>query len=529
MPISYLDILPVELWLACWAFSSTRQLRRLSLVCRLFRSLCLPILLAQQSADIAALVDELDRNNWVDRVHHLHRIAVRLDRLAGSSHVLAVRAASLDARFLRMLTLEDGYSHVLHIGIFNIMRDRVLATFRATIGLYQNMNSLSMRGITIDTALRQTLKSLSNLRELVLDECDITAPDGVLLKLQRFTISAIETKSAIETAQGSPEIHLVDPEHLLELRMLSAVQATSVFGGLRSHKFPNLSHLSLHPLFNFNIFALLERCPQLVSLVIPSIHPTSLPIYLSPHVVPLLRKITAPWDIVGLFASNRPIDAATVLNKEPGDPMTIESIRGVLIEISRSSATILSLGIPPTSSPIEALALTVSIFPALAELYMDLTTDRVRVLTCGYGMLDLDTREDTRCPELDDETAFDNVPADEISDSEDVVEEAKSQPLQSQSTTSMWATRNRRTGTYEEIPLPATPSGSYSDLLRRICAGLVEFPPEIAVLKLSLRPVRKLRGSWKPHEGATVAALRQQYPRLREVTLGSTTWEKFGR
>ncbi|KAJ6537877.1 hypothetical protein B0H19DRAFT_1181109, partial [Mycena capillaripes] len=491
MPISYLDILPVELWLACWASSSTRQLRRLSLVCRLFRSLCLPILLAQQSADIAALVNGLNRNNW-------------LTALAGTSHVLAVRAwrissvpplpheshpplppnAGIEARARRMFAQMNGYSYILHIGTFNVMQDRVLATFHATIGLYQNLNSLSMQGMTIDTALRQTLKSLSNLRELILDGCEITPRDGTLLKLQGFTISMTRTKPAIEAIPGSPEIHLVDPEHLLELNLLATVQAASVLSGLRGHTFPNLHHLSLHPSFNFNILALLERCPQLVSLVIPSIHPTSPPTYLPPCVVPLLQKITAPWDIVGLFTPNRPIDAVTVLNKAPGDPMTIENIRGVLIEISHSSTRIHSLVIPPTSSTIEALALLVSIFPALTKLSMDIPqTDEDTEFVCGTSHTDL--REDTRCPELDDETAFDNVPADEISDCEDVVSEAKSQPLQLQST-SVWATRNRRTasGTYEEIPLPASPSGSYLDFLRRICAGLVEFPPEISVLKL---------------------------------------------
>ncbi|KAJ7466044.1 hypothetical protein FB451DRAFT_964209, partial [Mycena latifolia] len=40
----YQHILPPEIWLACWTLCSTRQLRRLSLVCQLFRSLCLPLL-----------------------------------------------------------------------------------------------------------------------------------------------------------------------------------------------------------------------------------------------------------------------------------------------------------------------------------------------------------------------------------------------------------------------------------------------------------------------------------------------------
>ena len=60
-------ILPVELWLACWRYCSKRQLRRLSLACKLFRSICLPLLLERQTADIAALAHGLTRYNWVER------------------------------------------------------------------------------------------------------------------------------------------------------------------------------------------------------------------------------------------------------------------------------------------------------------------------------------------------------------------------------------------------------------------------------------------------------------------------------
>ncbi|KAJ6562993.1 hypothetical protein DFH09DRAFT_847762, partial [Mycena vulgaris] len=48
-PSPYLAMLPSEIWLACWTLCSARQLRRLSLVCDLFRSLCLPPLFQTQS------------------------------------------------------------------------------------------------------------------------------------------------------------------------------------------------------------------------------------------------------------------------------------------------------------------------------------------------------------------------------------------------------------------------------------------------------------------------------------------------
>ncbi|KAJ7448075.1 hypothetical protein B0H11DRAFT_1744513 [Mycena galericulata] len=71
-PITYLDLLPAEVWLACWILCSTRQLRRVSLVCQLFRSLCLPLLFSHQSFDAPELASDINRDNWLDRVRHLH-------------------------------------------------------------------------------------------------------------------------------------------------------------------------------------------------------------------------------------------------------------------------------------------------------------------------------------------------------------------------------------------------------------------------------------------------------------------------
>ncbi|KAJ7910111.1 hypothetical protein B0H13DRAFT_2329653 [Mycena leptocephala] len=247
-PISYLHILPVEIWLACWMFASTRQRRRLSLVCRLFRSICLRPLLERQSADVAALAEGLSRNNWFERTHRLHRVAVRLDRLAGTPLVLAVRAWQISStpllqqgwintpleRITRRIGRGD-YSHILHIGSFNTMRDRVLTTFRATLGLYQNLTALNMQGIIIDTSLRQTLASLSRLQDLILDGCDITPPEGIVLNVHRFTISATRQpeigsrrNASDDSASTEGHLQIIYPDHLIELNLHAEVQSASV-------------------------------------------------------------------------------------------------------------------------------------------------------------------------------------------------------------------------------------------------------------------------------------------------------------
>jgi hypothetical protein len=197
-----------------------------------------------------------------------------------------------------------------------------------------------------------------------------------------------------------------------------------VIAGFGDATLSNLGHLVLHALFNADVLLdLLKRCPRLESLVIPSISRnsgTALPHYLPQHVVPLLRTLTVPWDMVGLLTLNRPISAVTVLNLDPSSPVPIDDMKGVFIDISRSSTPIRSLVIPCTSSTIETLAFIASIFPTLTELSMDIPEkDEDRwTFRCGFRPSE-DRREDTRSPELKDEEAFDNLPAEVLSDSEE--------------------------------------------------------------------------------------------------------------
>ncbi|KAJ7017541.1 hypothetical protein C8F04DRAFT_979064, partial [Mycena alexandri] len=91
-PLAYLHLLPVEVWLRCWSLCSLRQLRRISVVCRFFQALCLPLVFRHQTIDVAALVREISRYNWIDRARHLHRTAVRLDRLIEDPYAKFVRS-----------------------------------------------------------------------------------------------------------------------------------------------------------------------------------------------------------------------------------------------------------------------------------------------------------------------------------------------------------------------------------------------------------------------------------------------------
>ncbi|KAJ7138295.1 hypothetical protein C8R44DRAFT_767200, partial [Mycena epipterygia] len=126
--------------LVCWTLCSPRQLRRISLVCQLFQSLCLPLLLQHQRFDGWMLVHGITPGNSVGRARHLNRTAVRLERLAESSRVHLVRAW----HFVVPSPLPPSRFHPSdpHISVCNCLLQRVVTTFSTTLGLYHNLRSL---------------------------------------------------------------------------------------------------------------------------------------------------------------------------------------------------------------------------------------------------------------------------------------------------------------------------------------------------------------------------------------------------
>ncbi|KAJ7234105.1 hypothetical protein C8J57DRAFT_1531878 [Mycena rebaudengoi] len=77
-----------------------------------------------------------------------------------------------------------------HFVLLEKLYKRIIATFASTLGLYHNLRSLHLQGVTVDTHTRNTLSSLSSLETLTL-ACDITARDGDLMKLKSFTIRLV--------------------------------------------------------------------------------------------------------------------------------------------------------------------------------------------------------------------------------------------------------------------------------------------------------------------------------------------------
>ncbi|KAJ7466107.1 hypothetical protein FB451DRAFT_1093539 [Mycena latifolia] len=495
-------VLPPEIWLACWILCSTRQLRRLSSVCHLFRSLCLPLLFQDQLFDGIPLQNKVDPDNWIDRVRHLHRTAVRLDRMAEGHHAMLVRSWKFCARITaHPFRLASSHPDIQNINIFDTVYDRIITTFSTTLSCYRNLRSLHIQGLTIDTPFRETLLSLPMLDSLTLFNCDIIAEEGPLIKLMSFMIS--ETRRPSDTRPS----RLVSTECLRSLDFPS-LRAWSLVACSRPPEFPHLLEISLGDLSDVTLFfTVLKQCPRLERLAILSLDPTqapSLPGSIHPSTIPSLRHLTAQRKLIRLFTPNRPVSAVRVVDMQRADLLP------VFLEISRTSAPLLSLEILSTSPSEESMAAMASLFPCLREIMLEIREGSWHA--CGRPQ-QKERVVDRRCLSLCDDDAFDDLPSEAISDAEEdepsivVVVPGSGQ-----------VAGNRRLSSLQHT-------------CRRICTDRFPLPPTIEVLGLQtglaypeLIPV----SAEQCHQ--TIAALSQQCPLLREVHLGlpCNIWKRAG-
>ncbi|KAJ6553216.1 hypothetical protein B0H19DRAFT_1263628 [Mycena capillaripes] len=562
---AYLHMLPFELWLACWISCSRRQLRRLSLVCRRFRSVCLPLLLEHQRADVGALAMNIAEHTWLDHVHHLHRIAVRLDKLAEAPRVLMVKSWKVtSASSLPREWVPPGAPRaevtVSRADVFDSLRDRVITTFSAKLGLYKNLISLEMQGIVFDARARNTLAALPRFQELTLDSCYIVPRDGVLLKLQKFTICG-PPGTALRTGDDIASQHsltMVSPTRIVQLELHAGGEIPPLIVGFGRTPLPCLVNLSLHDPPNFDLLLnFLKQCPQLESLVIKLIAAPSFASprgHLDPDAVPLLRNLTAPAKLIGLFTPNRPIGAVTVLSDSSRDDTTsAEDFKNIFMAISHASLPLRSLSISHTSSILETSADITAIFPELRSLSMAVPEKEFPPFRrmCGgcFGGGPYFS-EDASTLELEDEAAFDDPPTEEISDFED---DPRARPWskptgpkfhntifipQNHPTQVLWSppplelvnqsyhVRIHLTSQYRRMAL----TSAIQKFRQHLHARSVFFPPELEALRL--RVPFQVGHYYSDEHDELVAALSRQYPLLREVTMeysfSESVWEILG-
>jgi hypothetical protein len=70
VPLSHPQNLPTEVWERCWSYCHNRRLRRLVLVCRLFRDICHPLLFHKQTFR-APYTEDITPHNWMHFCAHI--------------------------------------------------------------------------------------------------------------------------------------------------------------------------------------------------------------------------------------------------------------------------------------------------------------------------------------------------------------------------------------------------------------------------------------------------------------------------
>ncbi|KAJ7779762.1 hypothetical protein B0H16DRAFT_1878434 [Mycena metata] len=488
-PTSYLH-LPVEVWLRCLTLCSVPQLRRISLLCWFFRTLSLPLLLRHQSFDALALQRKVTEDNWVDRVRHLHRMAVRLNKLAGAPYAPLIH--SWDATFMRRShRMKSRYRSIQNIHLFQQMDERMCATFSTTLGLYRNLTSIHVDGFAIDIEFRDTVLSLPKLREIRLSNCDISPSYS----------DAPPPMVSFENLRKL-DINLDDPSALIQ--------------GFGVILFPNLVHLSMRIIREDDtVFNFLPRCPRLESFAVKGFSRTSPLPSLAHDTIPVLGTITGPLSLIKAFAPGRPIEAVTVLLPW-GDGLSNPD--DIVEACRRSTVPLRRLTLPRIAgiAPLDLLLHTLSSFPDLQELSLDVELGALSATMCRlYGRGHKRGPIDTRCPDLSDETAFDNLPPQDVSD-----DEANEDDLP--------VVVVCRKPSEEQSPF-----GIFSPIAQWIVREQLPLPPNLEILRFKvddINPYDEQQDVPLAEQQQMIAALAELYPALGWVGLGpgSNSWRRVG-
>ncbi|KAJ7793567.1 hypothetical protein B0H14DRAFT_2925920, partial [Mycena olivaceomarginata] len=467
--------IPVEVWLMCWSPCSLRQLRRISLVCKLFRSLVLPQLFREQSFDVMALAQGLDHGNWRERIHRLHRMAVRLDRLAEVPSPLWVHI--LKVFFGPRTPLHYSHLSIDKIHLFDTLQGiRMDLVFPMTFSRYRNLSTLHIGHTAIDPPFREALQSLPKLKDLLLRDCLIHV--GETMPLNNLTI--------ILCSSMRLPVRLADPETLHTLAFDVVPNTAITFGSA------TLSNLSRR----WKFVPFLAQCPHLISLSVNFV--AGLLPAVSPDIIPRLRSLSAPRTLVHILGPGRPISRVFLTDK-----------------LHRE--LLMPLGF------LDPLAAIASLFPGLTELSLEFFERPI--FRCGHPnfcrrnvLLNTMTGppRDRRTLKLDNGGAFDgDMPVDDISDVESehedlasilVVEQAASEPTQARSI--------------------STSVSMLWNLFEWIMEDSFALPVNIEVFRMvncdcQLPPVDQ-------HQA--IARLSRLYPQLREIKLGSLggSWVRTG-
>ncbi|KAK7000642.1 hypothetical protein R3P38DRAFT_3616434 [Favolaschia claudopus] len=291
-----------EIWLNCWSFCSTKDLRRLVLVCRVFRDICHPLLFQHQRFDAPGVTQP----GWPSVARSLHRTTQRLAKLQDSPHALSVRSWSFGSTPSREYpSLEEMFPNVRNIKIVLQKYLHLETVLKSSLGAYSNLRSLYLFRVLIDDALRETLAGLPSLESLEIDWCPFSNLDGPLIPLKEFKMGVWWL-----TSSSPLPFNIVSPSALRTLTLIGdrSYALLHTFNSMEQ-QFPNLRIIciELHDVILGRFLKFLKLCPHLEELEITSFL-TKLPTKpLSHRAIPRLRSFKGPRQLAAFFIAGRPV------------------------------------------------------------------------------------------------------------------------------------------------------------------------------------------------------------------------------
>ncbi|KAJ6566637.1 hypothetical protein B0H19DRAFT_1066922 [Mycena capillaripes] len=450
----------------------------------------------------------IDSVNWIDCLRCLHRTAVRLDKLATAPYAPLIRSWKV-ATFEDPWTRDIGPHRTRDIDRLYLTRDRVMTMFCGTLRMYENLSSLHLSLVTIDTSFRESLAALPRLEHLQLCDCAIVVKEG-----------SLPLKSLTMTPQDADDPDNLQLASAASLRSLDAGNHIArLIGGFRSENLEKLVRLSVMDVWDVDtLFLFLKQCPRLESLSIhTSVHQSQLKLSpVLPSTVPLLCTLTAPAQLHQLLTPDHPVRAARVWGKgvEGKDYM----LRTCVV-IARSSVPLHSLALPPTYPTLEFLSAIGSLLPELKEFSMEVLSRPVseHSRTFMYRSLQspslpwrLAQPDDPWAVDLDDNAVFDDLPVEEISDDEGGVLPAITNMHRASAGPLAWETSTDRC----------------RKILGWLFTGALILLSTLEALRLE---VPQISASYEElnfaEQTQAIGMLSEMYPRLREVQF----WTHDGR
>ncbi|KAJ7491412.1 hypothetical protein B0H11DRAFT_1008472 [Mycena galericulata] len=366
---AYCRTVPAEVWLRCFHGASDSDLRCLLSICRYFRELCQPLLFKNMCVAVCR-PDDLSRSTWFLHALRLHRSSIRLRALAASAHALSVRCWTFDGN-LELSSLEQTHPEILDDGMVHSTYSKLVDLFRTTLGIYQNVGSLRLRGLTIDVSFRATIALLGSLQQLVLSGCVILARTGNLLPIRDFSLFGPLTGD--NDIRGPLQLFdIISPETLHCLELDGSREAAALLLTLLQCGTLNVLTsitVQLSDLVVGSFLQLLEICPRLAHLEISpnSSLSSPLPLHLPSTTIPMLQSFKGPHSVSALFLFERPVSVVTFSG-------TISmQLQGVLAR-SISDLTHCSVGLRslsfdvPVTTVQDVTAVVARFFPDIEEL-----------------------------------------------------------------------------------------------------------------------------------------------------------------